>query len=70
MTPARPDVGCTRTGSGSSLPDVDGALAELAYAVGELGCDGVTIETNAGGRYPRRLHSDLSPAEFGGPWGT
>jgi predicted TIM-barrel fold metal-dependent hydrolase len=33
------------------LPDVDGALAELAYAVDELGCDGVTIETNAGGRY-------------------
>jgi predicted TIM-barrel fold metal-dependent hydrolase len=33
------------------LPDVDGALAELAYAVDELGCDGVTVETNAGGRY-------------------
>ncbi|WP_410631565.1 amidohydrolase family protein [Amycolatopsis sp. cmx-4-83] len=33
------------------LPDVDGALAELAHAVDELGCDGVTIETNAGGRY-------------------
>ena len=33
------------------LPDVDGALAELAYALDELGCDGVTIETNAGGRY-------------------
>nr|WP_239071949.1 amidohydrolase family protein [Amycolatopsis sp. SID8362] len=33
------------------LPDVDGALAELAYAVDELGSDGVTIETNAAGRY-------------------
>ncbi|WP_410575401.1 amidohydrolase family protein [Amycolatopsis sp. cmx-4-61] len=33
------------------LPDVDGALAELTYAVDELGCDGVTIDTNAGGRY-------------------
>lgn len=32
------------------MPDVDGALAELALAVDELGCDGVTVETNAGGR--------------------
>jgi 6-methylsalicylate decarboxylase len=33
------------------LPDVDGALTELERAVDELGCDGVTIETNAGGSY-------------------
>ncbi|ALL79592.1 amidohydrolase (plasmid) [Pseudonocardia sp. EC080610-09] len=33
------------------LPDVDGALAEAAYALDELGSDGVTVETNAGGRY-------------------
>ncbi|TCK26847.1 amidohydrolase family protein [Pseudonocardia endophytica] len=33
------------------LPDVDGALAEAAHALGELGSDGVTVETNAGGRY-------------------
>ncbi|GAB3384521.1 amidohydrolase family protein [Amycolatopsis echigonensis] len=33
------------------LPDVDGALAELAYALDELGADGVAVETNAGGRY-------------------
>ncbi|WP_410597290.1 amidohydrolase family protein [Amycolatopsis sp. lyj-23] len=43
------------------LPDVDGALAELAYAVDELGCDGVTIETNAGGRY-------LGDPSFGPLW--
>lgn len=34
------------------LPDVDGAVAEARYALDELGSDGVTIETNAGGRYP------------------
>lgn len=33
------------------LPDVDGALAEAAYALDTLGSDGVTVETNAGGRY-------------------
>ncbi|MDL5158342.1 amidohydrolase family protein [Actinomycetospora termitidis] len=33
------------------LPDVDGALAEAAYALDELGSDGVTVETNAHGRY-------------------
>lgn len=33
------------------LPDVEGALAEAAYALDELGSDGVTIETSAGGRY-------------------
>lgn len=34
------------------LPDVDGALAEARYALDVLGSDGVTIETNADGRYP------------------
>ncbi|SFO84926.1 amidohydrolase family protein [Amycolatopsis rubida] len=33
------------------LPDVDGALAELAYALDTLGSDGVAVETNAHGRY-------------------
>lgn len=34
-----------------SLPDVDGALEQLAYALDELGSDGVTVETNSGGVY-------------------
>lgn len=33
------------------LPDVDGALAELEYAIDQLGADGVTAESNAGGIY-------------------
>ncbi|WP_420037342.1 amidohydrolase family protein [Streptomyces sp. cg28] len=33
------------------LPDVDGALAEAAYALDELGADGVAVETNHHGRY-------------------
>jgi predicted TIM-barrel fold metal-dependent hydrolase len=33
------------------LPDVDGALAETAYALDELGADGLTVATNAHGRY-------------------
>ena len=33
------------------LPDVDGALREIAYALGDLGSDRVAIETNAHGRY-------------------
>ncbi|MFB6556108.1 amidohydrolase family protein [Streptomyces sp. NPDC056405] len=33
------------------LPDTDAALDELAYAMDELGSDGVTIETNAHGTY-------------------
>jgi 6-methylsalicylate decarboxylase len=33
------------------LPDVEGALAALAYALDELGSDGVVITTNAGGVY-------------------
>jgi len=34
------------------LPDVDGALAEVAYAFDELGADGVVLMTNVEGRYP------------------
>lgn len=33
------------------LPDVEGSLAELAYAFDELKADGVTVETNTHGHY-------------------
>ncbi|WP_225635565.1 amidohydrolase family protein [Streptomyces solaniscabiei] len=33
------------------LPDVDGALTEVAYAFDELGADGVVLETNTHGVY-------------------
>jgi predicted TIM-barrel fold metal-dependent hydrolase len=33
------------------LPDVAGSLAELRYALDELGSDGVTVESNAHGSY-------------------
>jgi predicted TIM-barrel fold metal-dependent hydrolase len=33
------------------LPDVEGALQALAYALDELGSDGAAVETNAGGVY-------------------
>jgi predicted TIM-barrel fold metal-dependent hydrolase len=33
------------------LPDVEGALAELEYAMDQLDADGVTIQSNAGGIY-------------------
>ncbi|WP_053640392.1 MULTISPECIES: amidohydrolase family protein [unclassified Streptomyces] len=33
------------------LPDVEGALAEAAHALDELGADGVTVETNHHGLY-------------------
>jgi predicted TIM-barrel fold metal-dependent hydrolase len=33
------------------LPDVDAALKELGYALDQLGCDGVTTETNTVGIY-------------------
>ncbi|OCC13818.1 amidohydrolase family protein [Streptomyces sp. PTY087I2] len=43
----------TRFGHFASLPlpDVDGSLAEAAYALDVLGADGVTVETNHHGRY-------------------
>jgi 6-methylsalicylate decarboxylase len=41
------------------LPDVQGALAEIAYALDELGSDGVTVETNIHGRYLG--HEDFEP---------
>jgi predicted TIM-barrel fold metal-dependent hydrolase len=34
------------------LPDVAGSLAELAYALDELGSTGVAVETNTAGIYP------------------
>ena len=34
------------------LPDVEGALAEIAGAMDELGADGVILESNSGGVYP------------------
>ncbi|MYW62610.1 amidohydrolase family protein [Streptomyces sp. SID8379] len=43
------------------LPDVDGALAEAAYALDELGADGVAVETNHHGRY-------LGDASFAPLW--
>jgi predicted TIM-barrel fold metal-dependent hydrolase len=54
---ARPD----RFGHFASLPlpDVDGALQELAHALDDLGSDGVTIETNAHGLYLG--HSSFEP---------
>lgn len=43
----------TRFGAFASLPlpDVDGALAEAAYALDELALDGVVLLSSAGGRY-------------------
>ncbi len=40
------------------VPDIDGALTELAYALDKLGSDGVTLESNAHGMYlgDTRLH--------------
>lgn len=33
------------------LPDVEGSIVEATRALDQLGSDGVTVETNAGGRY-------------------
>ena len=34
------------------LPDVDGALAEITFALDELGAEGIYLQSNAGGIYP------------------
>lgn len=41
------------------LPDTDGAICEAAHALDELGSDGVTIESNAGGVYPGDARFEL-----------
>jgi predicted TIM-barrel fold metal-dependent hydrolase len=41
------------------LPDADGALVEIAYALDDLGADGVILLSNSGGRYLGDSH--LSP---------
>lgn len=48
------------------LPDVDGALAEAAYALDVLGSDGVAIETNAHGTYLADESNDRLWAELDG----
>jgi predicted TIM-barrel fold metal-dependent hydrolase len=47
-----------RFGHFASLPltDIDDALAELEYALGQLGADGVTVESNLGGKYLGNPH--------------
>jgi 6-methylsalicylate decarboxylase len=49
----------TPAGASLPLPDTDGALAEIGYAFGTLGADGVVLETNVHDVYPgdRRLDS-------------
>jgi len=46
------------------LPDTDGALAELGYAVDTLDADGVIVETNAHGVYPGDQRLDPVFAEL------
>lgn len=46
------------------LPDIDGSLDEIAYALDVLGSDGVAIETNAHGRYLGDAHYDPIWAEL------
>ncbi|MFF3567868.1 amidohydrolase family protein [Nocardia jiangxiensis] len=46
------------------LPDIDGSLDEIDYALDILGSDGVAIETNAHGRYLGDAHYDPIWAEL------
>ncbi|MFB7031684.1 MULTISPECIES: amidohydrolase family protein [unclassified Streptomyces] len=46
------------------LPDVDGALVELAHAMDQLGSDGVTVKTNAHGTYLGDLRYEPLLAEL------
>ncbi|MFJ3207317.1 amidohydrolase family protein [Streptomyces flaveolus] len=47
------------------LPDVDGALTEVAYAFDELGADGVVLETNTHGVYLGDARLETLFAELG-----
>ncbi|MFD0374540.1 amidohydrolase family protein [Streptomyces sp. NPDC127112] len=47
------------------LPDIDGALAEIAYAFDELGADGVVFETNFDGLYLGNEQLEPVHAELG-----
>ncbi|WP_318215462.1 amidohydrolase family protein [Streptomyces sp. SCL15-6] len=47
------------------LPDVDGALTEVAYAFDELGADGVVLETNTHGVYLGDARLEALFAELG-----
>jgi predicted TIM-barrel fold metal-dependent hydrolase len=46
------------------LPDIEGSLIELAYALDQLGSDGVAIKTNAHGRYLGDEHHEPLYAEL------
>ena len=46
------------------LPDLDGAITELDYALTTLGLDGVALMSNAGGRYLGDSHFDELFAEL------
>ena len=41
------------------MPDVDGTLAEIAYALDQLRADGIQLMTSYGERYPG--HPDFAP---------
>jgi hypothetical protein len=41
------------------MPDVDGTLAEIAYALDQLRADGIQLMTSSGERYPG--HPDFAP---------
>jgi 6-methylsalicylate decarboxylase len=46
------------------LPDLDGAITELDYALSTLGLDGVALMSNSGGRYLGDSHFDELFAEL------